>query len=102
MEAVPRWSLCWSALELYKPRSAEQLSALRRTREENKDRKWAADFPLFDLAGFDRHDAKPLANPLLLPFKQTRSLSDLPPLLLKPSPTLLWTSPRLVDTQLRV
>ena len=48
--AAPRWSLCWSALELYVPKTAEALAALRasreRKREERADKKWAADHPL--------------------------------------------------------
>jgi hypothetical protein len=46
----PRYSLCWSTLERYEPRSAEQLAALRVRRERNKaereEKKWAAEHPL--------------------------------------------------------
>ncbi len=56
--AFDRWTLVWSALELYKPRSAEALAQLRATRESNKDAKFAEDYPLFDLAGFERQDKK--------------------------------------------
>jgi hypothetical protein len=48
---APRWTLGWSALELYEPRSAEQLAALRQTRERNKAERAAAreraENPLF-------------------------------------------------------
>lgn len=33
---APRWSLCWSALELYVPKSAEHLATLRASRERNR------------------------------------------------------------------
>ena len=46
----PRYSLCWSPLERYQPKTAEQLAALRASRERNKaeraDNQWAADHPL--------------------------------------------------------
>jgi hypothetical protein len=46
----PRYSMCWSPLERYGPRSAEQLAALRAARKRNKvereEKKWAADHPL--------------------------------------------------------
>lgn len=45
--AAPRWSLCWSALELYEPKSAEQLAAAREKREAKAVEKEAADSPLF-------------------------------------------------------
>ncbi len=57
--AYDRWTLCWSALEFYHPKSVETLAKLRATREANKDAKFAADYPLFDLAGFERQDKKP-------------------------------------------
>ncbi|HEY7330654.1 MAG TPA: hypothetical protein VH592_23645 [Gemmataceae bacterium] len=46
----PHYCVCWSPLERYEPRSAEQLAALRASRERNKaereQKKWAADHPL--------------------------------------------------------
>jgi hypothetical protein len=46
----PRYSLCWSALERYEPRSAEQLAQLRasreRRRQERQDKQWAKENPL--------------------------------------------------------
>jgi len=53
--AYPRWTLCWSALELYEPKSAEQLAALRISRErgktEREEKKWAEQNPLLVWAG---------------------------------------------------
>jgi hypothetical protein len=47
---VPRYELCWAALEIYRPRDAEQLAALRVSRERGKqersDRKFAEENPL--------------------------------------------------------
>lgn len=34
--SAPRWSVCWSAIELYRPMSSEQLAALRVSRERGK------------------------------------------------------------------
>ncbi len=46
----PRYSLCWSSLERYAPRSAEQLAALRASRERKKaeraEKKWVEENPL--------------------------------------------------------
>jgi hypothetical protein len=48
--AVHRYSLCWSPFELYEPRTAEQLAALRATRErkkaERQEKKWVEENPL--------------------------------------------------------
>jgi hypothetical protein len=48
---VPRWQMYWSALELYEPRSAEQLAAARVTRQRNKaereQQKYERERPLF-------------------------------------------------------
>jgi len=48
-----RYSLCWSPFERYTPKTAEQLAALRVTRERNKAereaREFAEEFPLFAL-----------------------------------------------------
>lgn len=42
-----RYSLCWSSFELYHPKTANQLAALRASRERNKadraEKKWAKD-----------------------------------------------------------
>lgn len=55
-----RYSLCWAPYELYKPKSPEQLAALRATREQNKeqreDERWAEEHPLFAQAGMKRAD----------------------------------------------
>jgi hypothetical protein len=58
----PRYSLCWSALELYAPRSAEQLAAARLQREQRAIEKQAQDHPLFAdqiLSGEWRAQKKP-------------------------------------------
>jgi hypothetical protein len=44
---APRWTICWSALELYEPRNAQQLAEAREHREERKMDKEAAENPLF-------------------------------------------------------
>jgi hypothetical protein len=45
-----RYSLCWAGYELYRPRSAEQLAALRASRERGKaeraEKRWAEENPL--------------------------------------------------------
>jgi hypothetical protein len=45
-----RYSLCWAAYELYQPRTAEQLAALRATRErkkaEREEQRWREENPL--------------------------------------------------------
>jgi hypothetical protein len=55
---LPRWQMYWSALELYEPRSAEQLAAARVTRQRNKtakeQQKYERDRPLF--AEIDRQE----------------------------------------------
>ncbi len=43
----PRYELCWSALELYEPRSAEQLAAARVKREHHGIENEAQKNPLF-------------------------------------------------------
>jgi hypothetical protein len=43
----PRYSLCWSALDLYEPRSAEQLAASRVKRQQRATEKGAEANPLF-------------------------------------------------------
>jgi hypothetical protein len=57
---APQWSLCWSALELYEPKSAEDLAALRvsreRGREKREDARFAAENPLLAQAGIRRKD----------------------------------------------
>ncbi len=46
----PRWALCWSALELYSPKSPEELAKLRLSREQRKakreEKAWAEANPL--------------------------------------------------------
>jgi hypothetical protein len=44
---APRWTLCWSALELYNPKSAEELAEARVRREERAVEKQAEANPLF-------------------------------------------------------
>lgn len=55
-----RYSLCWAPYELYHPKSAEQLSALRvsreRGKEERADKKFAEENPLLAQAGIRRAD----------------------------------------------
>jgi hypothetical protein len=58
-----RYSLCWAGYDLYQPRTAEQLAALRvsreRGREERADKKWAEENPLLAQAGVRRQDLEP-------------------------------------------
>jgi hypothetical protein len=53
--AVDRYELWWAALECYRPRSAEELAALRVSREQKKiereEKKWAEENPLLAWAG---------------------------------------------------
>lgn len=62
--AFDRWSVCWSALELYAPKSAEELAALRITRERNKvekeAREWAEENPLLAYLERVQPDEPPL------------------------------------------
>ncbi len=55
MVAPHRYSLCWAAIELYNPKSVEELQSLRVSRErgkvEREKKAFAADFPLLDQAG---------------------------------------------------
>jgi hypothetical protein len=50
MVAPHRFSLCWAPIETYRPMTAEQLAALRESREKKKaareEKKWAAENPL--------------------------------------------------------
>ena len=50
-----RYSLCFAPYELYHPKSAEQLAALRTTRQQKKaereDKQWADENPLLAWAG---------------------------------------------------
>jgi hypothetical protein len=43
----PRYSLCWSPLEFYLPRSAESLAAAREKREQKTIERQAKEHPLF-------------------------------------------------------
>jgi hypothetical protein len=60
MVAPHRYSLCWAPIETYHPRSAEQLAALRVSREkgraEREERKWVDANPL--LAWAERQEAE--------------------------------------------
>jgi hypothetical protein len=60
---APRYSLCWSALELYAPKTAEELAALRANREQNRearaDTRFAAENPLLAQSGIRRQDLEP-------------------------------------------
>ena len=62
MVAPPRYSVVWSALERYEPKSAEGLAALRVTRERNKaeraERKYAEETPLFAMIDRAEDQAK--------------------------------------------
>ena len=57
---APRWEVIWSALEVYSPKDAATLAALRVSRERGReiraDKKWADDHPLLADAGIRRHD----------------------------------------------
>ncbi len=48
---APRWTLVWSALERYQPRTAEELAALRESRErkkaEREAKRWQEENPLW-------------------------------------------------------
>jgi hypothetical protein len=48
---APRWTLCWSSLEIYEPKTAPELATLRESREKRKaerdERKWAEKEPLW-------------------------------------------------------
>jgi hypothetical protein len=59
---APRWSLCWSALELYEPKSAEALAALRTSRERSRakraDEAFERENPLLAQAGIRRQDVE--------------------------------------------
>lgn len=63
-EMVPphRYSLCWAAIELYEPLTAEQLAAMRVNREKNKKERekktFGADFPLLARAGIKPEDVR--------------------------------------------
>lgn len=50
-----RFDLCWRGYELYRPKSAEQLAALRTSRRAKKDerarKKWAEENPLLVYGG---------------------------------------------------
>jgi hypothetical protein len=58
--AYGRFSLCWGWYEEYSPKTAEQLAALRASREKGKadraDRKFEQDNPLLAQAGITRQD----------------------------------------------
>jgi hypothetical protein len=58
--APHRYSLCWSDIPLYEPKSAEELAALRvsrgKGREQRADKKWVEDNPLLAQAGIRRQD----------------------------------------------
>src|SRR4029077_16293139 len=62
----PRYNLCWSALELSEPRSAEQLAAARVKREQRAIEKEARENPLFAdqvRSGEWRPEQKPRGRP---------------------------------------
>jgi hypothetical protein len=54
MVAAARWTLVWSSIERYEPRSAEDLARLRTSRErgkaERKAERWAEENPLLAFA----------------------------------------------------
>jgi hypothetical protein len=58
-----RYSLCWAPFELYVPKTAEQLAALRAIREERKqeraEKRWAEENPLLKWAGYGKEDMSP-------------------------------------------
>jgi len=55
---IHRYSLCFAPFDLYDPKTAEQLAALRESRErkraEREDAKWAEENPLLAWAGLKR------------------------------------------------
>jgi hypothetical protein len=55
-----RYSVCFAPFELYHPQTAEQLAALRASREKGKrareDKRWAEQNPLLAAAGLHRED----------------------------------------------
>jgi hypothetical protein len=55
---VHRYSLCFAPYDLYEPKTAEQLAALRASRERKKaerdEKKWAEENPLLAWAGLRR------------------------------------------------
>jgi hypothetical protein len=57
---VAKYELCWSALELYHPKTAEQLAALRASRERGKavreERKFQEENPLLAWADRQRQE----------------------------------------------
>jgi hypothetical protein len=57
---APRWTLVWGSLELYHPKDAAQLAALRDSREAGKasreDARFSAENPLLAAAGIRRKD----------------------------------------------
>jgi len=64
----PRYSLNWATYEKYQPKTAEQLAALRASRElkkaERDEKKWAADHPLLAwIETFQREEDKAEQGP---------------------------------------
>ncbi len=59
---IHRYSLCFAPYELYQPKTAEQLAALRASRErkkaERENERWAVEYPLFARAGIGKHDGQ--------------------------------------------
>jgi hypothetical protein len=57
---IHRYSLCWSPFELYEPKTAEQLAALRascqRRKVEREEKRWAAENPLLAWAEGEKLD----------------------------------------------
>lgn len=57
---APRWSLCWSSLERYEPKSAEALAASRanrgRKRDEREEQRFQQENPLLAQADILRRD----------------------------------------------
>ena len=60
---IHRYSLCFAPYDLYTPKAAEQLAALRVERERRKaqreDKKWAEENPLWAQAGFTGREGDP-------------------------------------------
>jgi hypothetical protein len=65
--AIHRYSLCWSPYELYQPKTAEQLAALRANRErrktEREEKQWAEDNPLLAWADTVQTEEPPGKEP---------------------------------------
>lgn len=62
-----RFSTCWAPIELYHPRTAEELAKLRESRfrkkAEREEHRWREENPLFVQAGYSLQDFLPDQHP---------------------------------------